>query len=241
MKIFDEELLIVLVVLVAILFLFLVIMALVSLFFPENKRHSSYIDRNNKQIGTPNHKYEDMKPYKPQKSMGGNGRLSSNQPFHSDLFVNNNCDFSNDKSGNITTSNNDFITDQMVNHSQIQQSLNCDGTMRTEVDFDLSFEDHAPELFLKKYDYLETANNGRFRRLLPTDEKSFFRTWVENGTRLFEFHGNVDKALANINAIFDDVCEIEGKQNGASNIINEKPGILDSDLSVERKAIIKLI
>lgn len=92
-----------------------------------------------------------------------------------------------------------------------------------------------------RYEYLEAANSGQFRKLLPSDEKCFFRTWEENGIRRYEFHGNVDKALANINAIFDETCEIEGKQNGATNIINVEPGILDSKLKVETKAKIKMI
>lgn len=104
----------------------------------------------------------------------------------------------------------------------------------------------APEepkhvLLTPKYEYLETANNGQFRKLLPSDGKCFFRTWEENGIRKFEFHKNVDKALANFNAIFDDVCEIEGKQNGATQIINVEPGILSSQLKVEKMAKIKLI
>lgn len=92
-----------------------------------------------------------------------------------------------------------------------------------------------------RYEYLEAANSGQFRRLLSSDEKCFFRTWEENGIRKFEFHGNVDRALANINAIFDETCDIEGKQNGATNIINVEPGIIDNNLKVEKKAKIKLI
>ena len=108
---------------------------------------------------------------------------------------------------------------------------------------DLTLSDNmsfAPSVSIN-YEYLDSANDGQFRKLLNTEEKSFFRTWLENGTRLFEFHGNVEKALANINAIFDDVCEIEGKQNGATQIHNVEPGILDSQLKIEKKAKIKLI
>ena len=71
-------------------------------------------------------------------------------------------------------------------------------------------------------------------------DKCFFRTWEEDGIRKYEFHGNVAKALANINAIFDDVCEIEGKRSGATEIENIKEGILDSDLRITRKAKIRL-
>lgn len=91
-----------------------------------------------------------------------------------------------------------------------------------------------------KYKFMQAAVEGRFLKLLTTDEKCFFRTWEEHGERKYEFYGNVNKALANINAIFDDVCEIEGKQNGATNIENLTPGILDENLKIIKKAIIKL-
>ena len=118
-----------------------------------------------------------------------------------------------------------------------------DETSNNEILFDLSNDSPTPVStpISRKYEYLESASNGQFRKLLSSDEKSFFRTWEENGVRKFEFHKNVDRALANINAIFDDVCEIEGKQNGATQIINIEPGILSSQLKVEKMAKIKLI
>ena len=122
----------------------------------------------------------------------------------------------------------------------VNETKNDDGTIKREINFILESEESVSVPIPPKYEYLEAANSGQFRKLLPSDEKCFFRTWEENGTRKFEFHGNVDKALANINAIFDDVCEIEGKQNGASNIINEDPGILDGNLKVKVPAKIKL-
>lgn len=122
-----------------------------------------------------------------------------------------------------------------------QQTVNDDGTIKTQIDFDLTNDESVPVINTPKYQYLETANGGQFRKLLPSDEKCFFKTWEDNGIRRFEFHKNVDKALANLNAVFDDVCEIEGKQNGATQIINVEPGILNGQLKVEKKAIIKLI
>lgn len=118
-----------------------------------------------------------------------------------------------------------------------------DETSKNEIHFDLSTDSQTPVStpIPRKFEYLESASNGQFRKLLSSDEKSFFRTWEENGVRKFEFHKNVDRALANINAIFDDVCEIEGKQNGATQIINVEPGILSSQLKVEKMAKIKLI
>lgn len=122
----------------------------------------------------------------------------------------------------------------------LKETRNDDGTIKSEIEFDDKTDEIVPIIMPPKYDYLEAANNGQFRKLLSSDEKCFFRTWEENGIRKFEFHGNIEKALANINAIFDDVCEIEGKQNGASNITNVEPGILDSKLKVEKPAKIKL-
>lgn len=90
------------------------------------------------------------------------------------------------------------------------------------------------------YHYLQEASGGKFFKLLPTPDKCFFRTWEENGVRKYEFYGNVPKALANINAIFDDVCVIEGKRSGATIIENVSPGTLDSDLRIIHKAKIRL-
>lgn len=240
MDIFQNEILFPIGVILVTFIIGLVIIKIISFFLPENKRHSSYIGTNNR-IVRPNTKRHEVyiPPSKPQESLGKEReRVSNNQPFRSELSFDEKNDLPNDKSENIILSK-DSSENEIT--SQIQQSLNVDGTVRTEIKFDSTIEESAPIPFSPKYEYLETANNGRFRKLLPTDEKSFFRTWVENGSRLFEFYGNVDKALANINAIFDDVCEIEGKQNGASQIINKKPGVLDSNLGVEKKAIIKLL
>ena len=90
------------------------------------------------------------------------------------------------------------------------------------------------------YQYLQEAIDGKFIRLLSSSEKCFFRTWEEGGIRKYEFSGNVAKALANINAIFDDVCEIEGKRSGATDIENVSAGTLDSELRITSKAIIRL-
>ena len=143
--------------------------------------------------------------------------------------------------------------------TKVLQKENDDGTIRNEVLFDSpqgeagansisntldtqEFE-NKPVLapISRKYDYLKGLNSGKFLKIIPSPEKSFFRTWVENETRKFEFCGDVEKALANFNAIFDNVCEIvEGKQNGATQIINDEPGTLDSNLKVETPAKIKL-
>lgn len=90
------------------------------------------------------------------------------------------------------------------------------------------------------YNYLQEANGGKFLKLILTPDKCFFRTWEEGGVRKYEFYGNVAKALANINAIFDDVCEIEGKRSGATDIENVSAGTLDSELRITSKAKIRL-
>lgn len=105
---------------------------------------------------------------------------------------------------------------------------------------EISVSDEYEEIRNNKYKYMQAAVEGRFLKLLTSEEKCFFRTWEEQGKRKYEFYGNVNKALANINAIFDDVCEIEGKQNGATNIENIAPGIIDENLKIVKKATIKL-
>ena len=77
-------------------------------------------------------------------------------------------------------------------------------------------------------------------KLHLNQEKCYFRTWEESGVRKYEFCGNVAKALANINAIFDDDCEIEGKRSGATDIENVAAGIVDSELRITCKAKIRL-
>lgn len=135
----------------------------------------------------------------------------------------------------------DYIEKEKGKGIYLKESTNDDGTIKSEIEFDNTNDSVLPISMPSKYDYLEAANGGQFRKLLSSDEKCFFKTWEENGTRKFDFHGNVDKALANINAIFDDVCDIEGKQNGSTQIINLEPGILNNQLKVEKRAKIKLI
>lgn len=109
------------------------------------------------------------------------------------------------------------------------------------IEFDLSQEQkQQTNTNLVQYQYLQEANDGKFMRLLSSPEKCYFRTWEEGGMRRYEFCGNVAKALANINAIFDDVCEIEGKRSGATDIQNVSAGTLDSELRITSKSKIRL-
>lgn len=93
----------------------------------------------------------------------------------------------------------------------------------------------------RSYMYMEPATNGRFFRLKASEERCYFRTWLDNGVRKFEFCGNSTNALANFNATFDDSCEYEGKQSGASEIVNIEPGTLDDKLTIITKAKIRLL
>lgn len=111
----------------------------------------------------------------------------------------------------------------------------------TVIEFDLSQAYNTPISSPQiHYQYLQEANAGKFMKMLPSPEKCYFRTWVNEGVRKYEFNGNVAKALANINAIFDDVCDIEGKRAGATDIENVSPGVLDADLKIVNKAKIRL-
>ena len=65
--------------------------------------------------------------------------------------------------------------------------------------------------------------------------------WEEQGTIYYEFCGNEERALANMDALFDDVCDVQGNRRAAHGIKNEAPGVLDKQLTVTKKAIILLI
>lgn len=126
-------------------------------------------------------------------------------------------------------------------YAQTYQNNTREESKTNVVEFDLS-QDQKQQVSTSQvqYQYLQEANYGKFMRLLSSPEKCYFRTWEEDGVRKYEFCGNVAKALANINAIFDDVCEIEGKRGGATDIENVSAGILDSELRITSKAKIRL-
>ena len=222
------------------LYLFGVVGILLILFFviyllsTIGGKQSSYIGKGNKTGNRVNGYCEPQKKQNPWVEE----RVHDNYNTYSNQFPNKKNDNPPKEIDNVSPSETDRENGEK--NSSIHHKLNDDGTITTEVFFDSAGENLAPVPSSPQFEYLETANNGQFRKLLPSDEKSFFRTWEENGTRKFEFHGNVEKALANINAIFDDVCEIEGKQNGATQIGNEEPGTLDNNLKVITPAKIKL-
>ena len=229
----DEQLLNIIIAIGILLLAFLVLFIISSI----RGKRSSYIGRGGYSKKANNRNNESDK-YRRDQNLLGRGKEYYNQDTYINQLHNIQDDSPKYETASISLSNSE--DDNSENQSPIRRTLNGDGTIRTEIDFDSPNDNPAPNYIFPKYEYLETANNGQFRKLLSSDEKSFFRTWDENGTRKFEFHGNVDKALANINAIFDDVCEIEGKQNGATQIDNDEPGILDSKLKVIKLAKIKL-
>jgi len=239
-----EDVLYIIISIAAILVFLCVIFIISKIRYPEDERYSSYMSygMGKKTSSISSGRKEYSTPRKSSMAQGnekGDGvTIREPQP---DLGLKTNCPNSERNDEFPDNSYKDYIEKEIKKGIYIHKLANDDGTERTEISFSPINDKSAPTPLPLKYEYLETANNGQFRKLLPSDEKCFFRTWEENGIRKFEFHGNVEKALANINAIFDDVCEIvEGKQNGATQIVNDKPGTLDSNLKVETPAKIKL-
>jgi hypothetical protein len=91
------------------------------------------------------------------------------------------------------------------------------------------------------YTYLVSSGKERFSQSFRGPERCFFRMWEEGNVLKYEFSGNVDKALANLNAVFDDTCHLQGSQMNARNIVNVTPGELDNQLNIIKKAVIKLV
>ena len=213
----------------------LIFLLFIYIISSRNQKHSSIIGIKRT---SGNGIKSNVSPEQPRKERNNNFNQQSTSP--NQLDNNQKCILNHEPDPQPNEGYSGLIIKTDKKQSQIQQTLNADGTIRTEINFDSTNDEPAVEPVCPKYAYLQTANKGQFRKMLPSDEKAFFRTWIEDGVRMFEFHGNVEKALANMNAIFDDVCEIEGKQNGATQIINIKPGTLDNKLKVETRAIIKV-
>lgn len=91
--------------------------------------------------------------------------------------------------------------------------------------------------------YLKMAKNGQFKRSFnEADSECFYKCWGKSGEIRFEFCGEAGYAIANEPAIFTDVCTIhKGGTLSPTNIENIVPGILDSNLKVIQKAIIKFV
>lgn len=225
---------------VAIIFIFLLLQLLYG-----REENSSYISHKNtstnRHTNNFSNNYFDSKngsnnqKNANEKNYGGQGVSSNTEYNHKEIITKEEENPNPSKSGYA-----EYIKGELDKRIY-RESINEDETTKREIIFDVTTKECRPVPFTPKYEYLTTANDGKFLKLLPTDEKSFFRTWEENGVRKFEFHGNKGKALANFNAVFDDVCEIvEGKKNGATHIINDEPGTLDNNLKVEKPAKIKL-
>lgn len=91
------------------------------------------------------------------------------------------------------------------------------------------------------YTYITPSSKERFVESSRGPEKSFFRMWKDGNIFKYEFSGNVDKALANLNAVFDDTCYLQGSQMNAKGIENVSSGELDKQLNIIKKAVIKLV
>lgn len=211
-----------------------------------DNRRSSYISKNGKsKLGSNNY----MKGFKSQQ-FGTSPMIDkrenipdfqSNLPNLSPNHKDSQYNTKNQSDSPLKNQNDNGGQEDGNNNGDFPKKEDLTGKEQSTSPSNVADDETKHVLLTPMYKYLETATNGQFRKLLPSDGKCFFRTWEENGVRKFEFHKNVDRALANINAIFDDVCEIEGKQNGATQIINVEPGILSSQLKVEKMAKIKLI
>lgn len=92
------------------------------------------------------------------------------------------------------------------------------------------------------YYYLKDAFKGKFSKKFTEPYGCYFRCWEKDGKLLFEFCGDQEKAIKNVNAYFDDVCLLKGVNPYQANaIVNLEPGILDENLSVIEKAVVNLI
>lgn len=94
-----------------------------------------------------------------------------------------------------------------------------------------------------KLTYLKTAKQGVFSTSFDEPSGCFFKVFEIRATEAkFEFCGNEAEAIANRDAIFDNVCETYGIANSAKKIRNEEFGIVefqDGKWKVIKKAKIK--
>lgn len=145
----------------------------------------------------------------------------------------------NDNLGNSAPQKHPLPNDQTDRGTDKNEDYNFDQLENDPAPLNSSKNDSETKV-PREYRYLEPAIDGRFFKSKVSEEKASFRTWLEGDVWKFEFCGNFVNALANINAAFDDSCIIEGKQNGATEIINIEPGILSDDLTIKTKAKIRL-
>lgn len=92
------------------------------------------------------------------------------------------------------------------------------------------------------YIYLKDAYKGKFSKKFAEPTGCYFRCWKKDGKLLYEFCGDQEKAIKNVNAYFDDVCILKGVNPYQANaIVNVEPGILDENLNVIEKAVVNLV
>jgi vacuolar-type H+-ATPase subunit I/STV1 len=93
--------------------------------------------------------------------------------------------------------------------------------------------------------YLKRRSGHFFNMVSEDPEGCYFKLFDISGTSAqFEFCGNEAEAIANRDAIFDDVCEISGASHNSQNIRNDRPGnvsLQDGKWVVTTKAKIKFI
>lgn len=128
-------------------------------------------------------------------------------------------------------------TEEKANLS-VQQDIEDDIALQKQ---SAEIEDVKEEASQIHYTYITPSSKERFVESSRGPEKSFFRMWKDGNIFKYEFSGNVDKALANLNAVFDDTCYLQGSQMNAKSIENVSSGELDKQLNIIKKAVIKLV
>lgn len=94
-----------------------------------------------------------------------------------------------------------------------------------------------------KVKYLKTAPGGIFNNVFDSPNGCYFKLYeIEGSNAKFEFCGNIEEAIANRSAIFDETSEPFNPPENATQIITRTPGIatlVDGKWKVKDKAIIK--
>ena len=102
-------------------------------------------------------------------------------------------------------------------------------------------QEHNQEPVVK---YLKDVGpNGIFNQIFDAPQNCYFKMFdIKDDSAKFEFVGDVKKAIANKDAVFDNTCETSGTSRNAKNIKTEEAGELklqNGKWQVTKKAKIK--
>lgn len=90
-------------------------------------------------------------------------------------------------------------------------------------------KNQLPQTVSKIVKYLKTAKDGVFNNTYDTPAGCYYELFNINGNQAdFKFYGDSTEAIANKNAVFDNVCESSGISTTAKKVISDEPGILTS-------------